>query len=852
MSLTPMMQQYFEIKKRYPNTLLFFRLGDFYEMFGDDAKVASRVLEITLTSRDGGKTERLPMCGVPHHAVTGYLEKLVQNGFRVAICEQLEDPKQAKGVVKRDVVRVVTPGTFIEGAADEKTNSFLTAVFPHKSYWGLATVDLSTGEFKVTELQSKAELLDELYRLTPTEVLLPPRLELAELEGLNAAITRLDQRSFILEHAKSALLEHFRISTLEPFGLTQSSTIGAAGVALEYMQETQKSALEHITAIYYYTLDEYLLIDGNSGRNLELTRTIREGRKQGSLLGVLDKTVTSMGARLLKSWLEKPLLDLQEIKRRQGGIGYLKENTLTCMELREALDAVYDMERLLSKLVYGNGNARDLVSLRESLKQIPKLKEVLSSVQQTYLSELEDALVDLHGITDLLDRSIEDNPPISVREGSLIKAGYSEDLDELRTASREGKQWIRDLEKKERERTGIKSLKVGFNKVFGYYIDITKANINNVPSDYTRKQTLANSERFITPELKEKESLILGADERSVELEYQLFCQVRNEIKEHIVTIQKNAHVIAILDVLQSLTQVAVERDFTCPQVIDEFCLDIKDGRHPVIEALQGDFVPNDLVLNEQQRVLLLTGPNMAGKSTYLRQTALIVILAQMGSFVPATSARIGLVDRIFTRIGAADDLSTGQSTFMVECAETAHLVHNATERSLIVLDELGRGTSTYDGMAIAQAVIEHLHNKVRARTLFSTHYHELTKLEQSLAHLITYQVAVEEKNGQVYFLHKVLPGNADKSYGINVAKMAGVPSAIVRRATDLLYYFEAGQQRPVQLDLFQTLKYTEVSEPDISIQVVTEEIENIDINQITPLEALQMLARWKDELKKE
>lgn len=858
MTQTPMMQQYTRIKSQYPDTLLFFRLGDFYELFGDDAKIAAKVLDITLTSRDRNKENPIPMCGVPYHAVDGYLEKLIKNGFRVAICEQLEDPKTAKGVVKRDVIRVVTPGTYLEADVDENSNIYLVGIIEQDGKFGMAIVDLSTGEFKVTLIQDPSSFKDELTRIKPAEIIIPNNnsMELSSyLDEINPTITKTEHRNWYPDTCEYLLMDHFQVQNLHVLGLDHELLIQCAGAVLAYLRETQKAALTHITHITNYSLSQYLQIDASSFRNLELSRTIREGKKVGSLLGVIDQTVTSMGARLLRSWIEKPLIDLQAIKKRQAAIAYLVDNSIIRMELAELLDQVQDLERLTSRLVYGTGNARDLIALKRSLLQVPKIQALLEQ-EESALTEYIQKLNPLNELTEIIERAIVENPPVSVREGGLIKAGFNAELDELRQTNKDGKSWIAALEASERDRTGIKSLKVGFNKVFGYYIEVTKANLDRVPEDYQRKQTLANSERYFTSELKAKEAMILGAEERITELEYELFTQVRDQVNAHVVEIQNNAQILAVLDVFQSLARVALDQGYVCPQITTDTKIEIIDGRHPVIEAIQSSFVPNDLSLTEDKKIILLTGPNMAGKSTFLRQTALIVIMAQIGSFVPAKSASIGIVDKIFTRIGAADDLSTGQSTFMVECSETANLVRNATERSLIILDELGRGTSTFDGMAIAQAVIEYIHDRVNARTLFSTHYHELTRLEQTLPSLKTYQMAVEDHGGRIYFLHKVIPGNADKSYGINVARMAGMPNSIINRAENILYQLEADQKKPVQLNLFQSLLHPQAAaareQEEQEWEIYTalkEELLGVNINDITPLAALNLIAELQRKL---
>ncbi len=857
MKLTPMMQQYYELKEQYPDSLLFFRLGDFYEMFGDDAKVASKVLEIALTSREAGPQGRIPMCGVPHHAAEGYLEKLVRSGYRVALCEQLEDPKQAKGVVKRDVVRLITPGTFIEGHLEGEENQFLLAIGWEAKSFALASLDMSTGEFMTVSLANQSQLEDELRRLNPAEIVLTADLRILTVveaagEVLGCPITIWGEKQESLARAGQILLEHFGVSTLTPFGLTTSSEILAAALALRYVQETQRSVLSHIRVVRSYKLEEFLQIDGHSRQNLELTQTIRDGKKTGSLLGVLDYTATSMGARLLRAYLEKPLLNREKIVARQDAVEALWKDTALRLDLAAVLGEVYDLERLLGRLVTGSGNARDLLALAESLGKIPAIQGLFANDPAPLLTTLVQDLDPLVDFVDLIKRAIVDQPAITLRDGNLIRDGYHADLDKLRQARRGGKDWIRDLEATERQRTGIKSLKVGFNRVFGYYLEVTNANSHLVPQDYQRKQTLANSERYITPELKEQEALVLGADERIKELEYELFVTIRRQVQDHVESIQQNAQIIAALDVFQSLAAAAVKHRFERPLICEEPILDIKQGRHPVIEAADGQFVPNDVFFDRNQQIILLTGPNMAGKSTYLRQVALLVIMAQMGSFIPAQEAKIGLVDRIFTRIGASDDLSTGQSTFMVECSETAELLLNATSRSLIILDELGRGTSTFDGMAIAQAVIEYIHAKVKARTLFSTHFHELTQLEYSLKRLVSYRVEVEEKDGHIYFLHRVSRGSTDRSYGINVARMAGIPQPVIRRSLELLEELETQGNGPKQLDLFKTLDYdSAMLEPNAETAATSQwekELLDLDLDHVTPLEALQLLTVWQQK----
>lgn len=851
MAVTPMLSQYFQIKEQYPDALLFFRLGDFYEMFGDDAKQASRLLDITLTSRDAGKDrERLPMCGVPHHAVSGYLQTLVEKGYNVAICEQLEDPKQAKGVVKRDVVRVVTPGTYLEASGDSADKRYLAAAVKGPQDIGLALVELSTGEFKVTVIDTVDALNDELQRVVPVELLVNQEMQAQDhamelVQSLQIPTAEADRRMLRGTSAEKLLLDHFEIHTLDAFGLHKRTAVQAAAAALQYILNTQKNTAEHIRNVRTYRTDQYLTIDGASLRNLEVFQSLGDS-KGHSLFGIINQTITSMGARMLRTWMQQPLLQIDLIVERQDAVDALLTNPSLRDDLRQALDGILDLERLLSRLISGSGTPRDLRALSQSMQNTNGLRAMLNDAEAKKLAELQQQIQTMPEFVRTIDQALVDDPPLVIRDGGIIRDGFHDELDELREASRGGRQWIQSLEEQERSHTGIKSLKVGYNKVFGYYLEVTKPNIHLVPETYMRKQTLSNAERFITPELKEKESLILGADERIKQLEYQLFVDLRNRVREHVDAIQATAAAIAELDSVQSLAETAARQRYCRPEIREEPHFDVREGRHPVIESVQPAFVPNDLFLDSKEKTLLLTGPNMAGKSTYLRQNALIVLLAQMGSFVPAERAHIGLVDRIFTRIGAGDDLSTGQSTFMVECAETAHLLHHATQRSLIILDELGRGTSTFDGMAIAQAVIEHIHDSLGARTLFSTHYHELTKLQETLQGLAAYRVEVEESRGQVFFLHKVVRGNADRSYGINVAKMAGIPKGIIRRSQDLLYQLEAGQKKPVQLDLFQSAQYSSGSKPSESDEEILDELQSLDPEQMTPRQALDILFRWK------
>lgn len=862
-----MMAQYFSIKEQYPDAILFFRLGDFYEMFGDDAEEASRVLDIVLTSREAGSLGRIPMCGVPYHAAESYIATLVANGYKVAICEQLQDPKEARGLVERGVVRVVTPGTAIgEGFLDERANNYLVAVTRGRSGYGLAVCDASTGDFQVTEFSGESaqeELLTELARLQPAECLLGPGI--AADDALSGAIYRhcrtaapYDERAFRLETAYRSLTEHFAVQSLDGFGCEHMPlAVQAAGAVLQYLQETQKTAATQIAGMSTYSTAAHMMLDVATRRTLELTRTWRDGAVRGSLLWVVDTTETAMGARLLRRWLEQPLLDKDAIRERLDAVAALVERHDVRTSLRDLLRPVADIERLLGRVAYKTATARDLVALRLSLEQLPRVKALLFDAQ---LAEgpLRSIAADVDDLTDIatdIAATLVDEPPASVREAGLIRPGFNAQVDELREAGTRGKQWIAELEESERQRTGIKSLKVGFNKVFGYYIEVTRPNLHLVPDDYERKQTLANAERFITPELKEQEALILNAEDRVVELEYELFVELRERIASETGRIQAAARRIAQLDVLAALAHVAVERRWVKPQVDTELRIDIKGGRHPVVEAIvdDGSFVPNDTLLDDEQRLIILTGPNMAGKSTYLRQVALITLLAQIGSFVPADEAKIGLVDRIFTRIGAADDLGTGQSTFMVEMNEAANILHHATERSLIVIDELGRGTSTYDGMALTQAIAEHIHDRIGARTLISTHYHELTQLPDYLPKARNYRTEVAEHRGRISFLYTVVPGGADRSYGINVARMAGIPAEVIQRARRLLHELEQGKPRAEQLDLFAAAAQSAAADADFAAQLVEDEIiaqlRRVDIPRLTPLEALNLLAQWQAQL---
>lgn len=812
--MTPMMQQYTAIKRQYTDCLLFFRMGDFYEMFNEDAVIASRELEITLTARNKGTGDQTPMAGVPHHAVDTYISQLIKKGYRVAICDQLEEASEAVGLVRRDVVRVVTPGTALDNLTlQDDQNNFLAAAILYQDRVGFSYVDISTGEFAVTELDWDAgKVIDELSRVQPAELIIAPEIQNhPRMKGfleqqLRVALTPLKE-NYRPKQAYQTLLDHFHTRTLHGFGCEEMEAgILAAGAIMEFLRETQKRSLTHINHLKTYATQEFMILDAATRRNLELTATLRDGKRRGSLLGVLDRTVTSMGGRKLKQWIHQPLLNVTQIEERLDAIEEEMGHLYELDKLRESLRQVYDMERLLGRIVYGSANARDLVALKSSLARLPEVEEILAGFHAKRLTDLRSRLDLLSDITELIEQAIADEPPAGVKDGGIIKPGYHEELDKLRDAATNGKDWIARLEHQERERTGIKSLKVGFNKVFGYYLEVTKANMNLVPDDYIRKQTLTNGERYVTPELKEKESLILGAEEKSIALEYQLFVEVREKVGAEMRRIQQSASVLSELDVLASFAIVAIENHYCRPTMTMDDEIELIQGRHPVVEdMLDQPFIPNDTYLNgDTARFAMITGPNMSGKSTYMRQVALIVLMAQIGSFVPAESARVGLVDRIFTRVGASDDLTTGQSTFMVEMNEVANIVHHATRRSLIILDEVGRGTSTYDGLSIAWGVVEYIHNpeRIGARTLFATHYHELTVLEDQLEGVRNYNIAVEENERDgVVFRHEIIPGAADQSYGIEVARLAGLPKEILDRAKEILTELE-GQDKEMQQDV--------------------------------------------------
>ncbi len=897
-----MLRQYYEQKSQYPGCILLFRLGDFYEMFGDDATLASKLLQITLTSRDAGGDTRIPMCGVPHHSAEKYIAQLVRNGYKVALCEQVEDPKAAKGVVRREVVRVVTPGTVTdEEMLSERENNFLvslsykaeaprsraTHLFPHPSYTiGLAVCDLSTGEFMCTEMGPEGavgSLKNELTRLSPTEVLLDPAFEDEEaqqlLETIHASVAGLvevqEPRYFYDESARKRLLSHFHTESLEGFGCERLDVaVRCAGALLEYLTETQKRHLDQISRLSTYSVAEHMQIDAATRRNLELVRTLRDGERRGSLIWVLDRTSTSMGGRLLRRWTLQPLVKAAAIQTRLDAVDDLVQNVDLRFGLRSLFDKVYDVERLVARVASQSANARDLIALKASLRVLPEIQAALANqAKAERLSQLADQIDPCADVCATISQAIVDEPPISITEGGIIRRGYSADVDELALAATSGREWISRLEQEERDRTKIRSLKVGYNKVFGYYIEVTRPNLAQVPAEYQRKQTLANAERFITPELKEQEERILGAHDRLVELEYELFVELRRQIGEAAARIQSAARILAELDVYLALADVAVDRGYVKPVVDEDDALEIRDGRHPVVEATLKDeaFVPNDLHLDGETQVIVLTGPNMAGKSTYLRQTALIVLMAQIGSFVPASAARIGVVDRIFTRVGASDDLATGQSTFMVEMNEVANILNHATPKSLVILDEVGRGTSTFDGLSIAWAVTEYLlkEPRVKAKTLFATHYHELTELEELLPGVKNYSVAVHKEGQEILFLRRIVQGGADQSYGIEVARLAGLPAPVLQRARQILEALESSEERRLAQDAaaatiddtsgeIAPTTLTEASEgsgrrpAQLALfappHPLIERLKATDVERLTPLEALNLLAAFVNE----
>jgi DNA mismatch repair protein MutS len=875
--LTPMMQKYMETKAEYKDCILFYRLGDFYEMFFDDAVVASKELELTLTGKSCGLDERAPMCGVPYHAVEGYLNKLVSKGYKVAICEQVEDPKTAKGLVKREVTRIVTPGTNLDtNALDESKNNYIMCIVYIDDRFGISIADVTTGDFFVTEIDSERKLMDEISKFMPSEIICNEAFFMSSVDvddlkhRLAITIYALDAWYFGDDMTRQTLLDHFHVSNLQGLGLGDYDCgVIAAGTLLKYLYETQKTTLSHMTTIEPYSTGRFMVIDSSTRRNLELVETLREKQKRGSLLWVLDKTKTAMGARTLRAYIEQPLIEKAEIEKRLDAVAQMKDNMITREELREYLNPIYDLERLISRVVYQTANPRDLIAFKTSLKMLPPIKALLSDFSCELISNMDADLDPLTDICELIEQSIEDDPPISVREGGMIKSGYHEEIDRLRSAKTEGKGWLAKVEEEEREKTGIKNLRIKFNKVFGYYLEVTNSYKNLVPDYYTRKQTLTNAERYITPELKELEETILGAEDKLTALEYDIFCNIRNQIAEQVVRIQHTAKAVAGIDVFASLATVADQNGYVRPKINEKGVLDIKNGRHPVVEKMMNNdmFIANDTYLdNKNNRISIITGPNMAGKSTYMRQNALIVLMAQIGSFVPAESANVGIVDRIFTRVGASDDLASGQSTFMVEMNEVANILRNATSSSLLILDEIGRGTSTIDGLSIAWAVVEYISNPkiLGAKTLFATHYHELTELEGKLSNVNNYCIAVKEKGDDIVFLRKIVPGGADRSYGIQVAKLAGVPDAVIERAKVICEELEQAnlnniaknldvavvshksrKKKPDEVDLAQMSLFDTVKDDDI-----IQELTALDLTNMTPFEAMNKLYELQNKVK--
>ena len=864
-NLTPMMKQYMSVKERYKDSILFFRLGDFYEMFFEDAIIASKELEIALTQRDCGSNEKAPMCGVPHHVSEIYISRLVGKGYKVAICEQLEDPSIAKGIVKRDVVRVVTPGTIMDiNVLDEKSNNYLVSIYLDDFGVGLSYVDSSTGEMYTTEYIGDEEssydfILDELGKIFPSEIVCNDKFTnnkkiLKTIKNrINPYINVYDSMTTEKKDWESLIINHFNVSNLETLNLEgKMYSILSTGKLIEYLYETQKDSLNHINQLEFYDSNEYMILDINTRINLEIHETIMTREKKGALIWLLDRTSTAMGGRLLKSWLEQPLIDINEIKKRQAIVQLLVDNIILMDEIKGCLKKIYDLERLIGKISYGNCNARDLFSLKISVSRIPELKKLLIDSNKKEFLKLGMQIDTLEDVYELLDKSIVDNPPISVREGGIIKLGYNKNLDELKKASIEGKQWLANLELEEKKKTGIKNLKVGFNKKSGYYFEVTNSNLNLVPDYFIRKQTLTNSERYHTVELKEIEHKILGAEERIVDIEYNIFNEIRDKIKKQTNRIQRVSKLISKIDVLNSFSQVAYQNNFVKPELNNDGIIEVVEGRHPVVEATIMDdrFVPNDTYMdNKNNRVQIITGPNMAGKSTYMRQVAIITLMAQIGSFVPAKKANICIVDRIFTRIGASDNLSQGESTFMVEMNEVANIIENATENSLIILDEVGRGTSTYDGLSIAWSLIEHIAQNIKAKTLFATHYHELIELEDKLEGVKNLTILAEEKGDEVIFLRKIVEGSTNKSYGIQVAKLAGIDQKIIDRANEILIQIEENHKSSGTNNL--TVHNQQLNFLDYRKNYFIDKINSVDISKLTPIEAINILYELIEEAKK-
>ena len=869
-AVTPMMQQYLDIKAQYKDCILFYRLGDFYEMFFDDALVCSKVLEITLTGKNCGLEERAPMCGIPYHAVDSYLPKMIDAGYKVAICEQVEDPKATKGIVKRDVTRIVTPGTVTNNLVlDESKNNYLMSVVYTTNEIGISVIDVTTGDFYVTQVESLRNVNDEINKFVPSELLcndafLISGFDFDELYNrYNVRATALDNWYFDDAKCQDALKQQFKVKALEGLGLKDMPAgMIAGGCCLLYLFETQKVSLIHINKITPYNVSEFMLLDSSTRRNLELTQTLLGKQKRGSLLWVLDKTKTAMGARLLRSFIEQPLINEEQICRRLDAIEEVNDNFISREEIREYLNSIYDLERLLTKISYQSINPRDMIALKNSLSMLPHIKMLCGDFSTPLLKEIYNNIDGLEDIYKLLDESINEEPPISSREGDIIKPGYNSEVDRLRSAKTEGKNWLLDIENQEKENTGIKNLKIKYNKVFGYYLEVTNSYKDLVPDTWTRKQTTTNSERYITPQLKELEDTILGAQDRLYTIEYELFCQVRDNISDKLKRIQNTAHAIALLDVVTNLGLVAQQNNYVKPIINKDNIVDIRQGRHPVVEKMISNdmFVVNDTYLNNKDnQIAIITGPNMAGKSTYMRQTALIVLMAQIGSFVPCEYASVCIADRIFTRVGASDDLASGQSTFMVEMTEVSNILRNATKNSLVILDEIGRGTSTFDGLSIAWSVIEYISNVIGSKTLFATHYHELTQLEGKLTGVNNYCIAVKESGDDIVFLRKIVKGGADRSYGIQVAKLAGVPAKVLDRAKILV-------EELTNNDL--SLKIKDISaEYDFEEETVTEDkneqtafatdeqlsvinqLKELNLGKITPLEAINILYEIQEKL---
>ena len=873
-NMSPMMREYCKTKEEYKDCVLFYRLGDFYEMFFDDAIMVSKELELTLTGKDCGLEERAPMCGIPFHAAETYINRLIERGHKVAICEQVEDPKLAKGLVKRAVIRIVTPGTTLDAQAlDETKNNYLMSIVSIEDHFGCAIADVTTGDCFLTEVDKPQKLLDEINKFVPAEIICNDAFYMSGIDTddlknrLGICIFSLDSWYFDDESCKRVLKDHFHVNTLDGLGIADyESGVIAAGALFLYLKETQKTALSQMTSIHPYTAEKYMLIDSSSRRNLELVETLREKQKRGSLLWVLDKTRTAMGARTLRSYVEQPLIDVDEINNRLMAVEELKEKSMLRDEIREYLNPIYDLERLISRISYKSANPRDLVAFASSLEMIPYIRQILKDFDAPIIKRIYEDMDDLEDVTGLIKSAIIEDPPLAQKEGGIIREGYNPDVDKFRTARTDGKKWLGELEARERERTGIKSLKIKYNRVFGYSLEVTNTFKELVPENYIRKQTLVNAERYITQELKDLEDVILGAEDKLYALEYQLFSDVRDKVGNEVVRIQRTAKAVAALDVFASLALVAERNNYVRPKVSENGIIDIKNGRHPVVErVIENDmFIANDTFLdNHKKRISIITGPNMAGKSTYMRQTALIVLMAQIGCFVPAQKASIGIVDRIFTRVGASDDLASGQSTFMVEMTEVANILRNATSKSLLILDEIGRGTSTFDGLAIAWAVIEHISNTklCGAKTLFATHYHELTELEGKISGVNNYCIAVKEKGDDIVFLRKIVKGGADKSYGIQVAKLAGVPEPVIQRAKELVEELSDADITAAVKDLTapkkkQKVVYDQVDMAQMSLfdtvqdNDIIEELKSIDIGNLTPMEALNTLYNLQNKIK--